>query len=437
MAETELNTQVVPRKASRWNTIERALKRFAPNPYSPARIDGPYRFLFVVAGNTVSAEPAGLRNWLVEDHASALQSPAIVLQDRVIDLSTPREQLPTFSNTFSFETFTVRAEAAAKFLPPSRSDLDASREIVREVFRNLDFEVSEARMREAGRRLEVRHRRARHTAGYFERVLDRVKPNVVFMQSASYGDRSHLISILKGRDIEVVEHQHGWIGPSHGAYNFGSAMWTPTLSRCLPDVLLTFGEFWSDQVRTPSRLVAIGKPHLERMAAEAPPISDRAKAVVVVSSMYEPEETARLTLQARDVLPDDWQVIFRPHPTERPAINERFPSLKGEPRIVIDEARDVFDTLARVRGVIGYASTVLYEALALGCEVFVRESPLADLYTDREVFGERIVDRASLDRAMRSLVDGGTVRRRQLESIWAPESTSRFIEFVDGFDRSN
>jgi len=432
LAEVELNKHAVPRVVTRMQTVERALKRLLPNPYGPARIRNTADILFVVSGSTVSRSPEGLKNWLVEDHARTLGAQALVLQDRAIDSSTPAHLMPTFVNTFSFEDSAVRAEAAAKFFAPSKSELAHSHEFVQEIFNVLEFDVDPARVREAGRQLEVRYRRARHTARLFEHVLDRVRPKILFMQTASYGDRSHLISMAKNHGITVAEHQHGWIGPSHGAYNFGAAMWSQELSRCLPDFLLTYGDFWSSQVRTPSELVSVGKPHLEAMAAKSPPYSARNKDIVIVSGMYEPEETARFTIAVRDALPNDWRVVFRPHPTERAAVRERFPTLVNQSRIVIDEKEDVFETLKQARGVVGHASTVLYEALALDCVVFVKDSPLADLYVDESIFGARITDDKSLRRAMNELVQStGGSNTTDLGPIWHANSTEKFARFVE------
>jgi hypothetical protein len=100
----------------------------------------------------------------------------------------------------------------------------------------------------------------------------------------------------------------------------------------------------------------------------------------VVSSTTDTDETARFVLSLRGRLDSRWTLVFRPHPAERKTLAERYPSLMSVEGVRVDTGGDVYESLRSAVAVIGVASTVLFEALAFGCRVFVRDSPLVDYY---------------------------------------------------------
>jgi len=237
------------------------------------------------------------------------------------------------------------------------------------------------------------------------------------------------------RGIHVAEPQHGLIGPAHAAYNFGSAMSGGPLRETLPDTLLTFGEFWSRGLRVPFDTVPVGKPLMTARREAAPPASERERILVVVGGGHEPEETAQATLAARAALPADWQVLFRPHPFERPTVRERYRAIVGVPGIGIDLEPDVLTTLSRARAVLGTASTVLYEAVGLGCEVIVRRSErLSTLFVDVSALPEPVADGPELAARIAALGEGEPViDEALLHALWAPGPRARFTEFAAPF----
>jgi len=435
MAAAELNTGSVRRAVTRKDLLERAVRRRLPNPFASSRLRSPAPALFVVDGGTFASVPEGRKNWLVEDHALAIPG-SVILQERALDRFTRRADRPTFAETYSFEDAAAAVRALAKSNPPNSGVVAFAQTAIAEVYRRLEFDVDESGIAEAHRQLMVRLARAPHTLKYFQRLLDATQPSHAFVQTGAYGDRSHLIKLLKSGGTHVSEHQHGWIGPSHGAYNHGAAMREPALSACVPDTLLTFGDFWSSNVRFANRTVAVGKPHIEERTVAAHTSGGPRTEVLIISGMYEREEMMRFTLRVRDALPDGWTVALRPHPAERSTVHALYRGLVGQSGVRFDQAPDVYESITTSAGVFGLASTVLYEALAFGCPVFVIDSPLADLTTDREIFGERIANDDSLATAVATVVETQSTGDRRtkdpalLEYIWKSGSVQNFVDFV-------
>lgn len=429
MAATELGTVGVPRRTTRAREARRVINSYLPD-FSGARYRGGAADIFhVVSGVTVTDTENGAENWLVDRFASATDARSIVIQDRGLD--TPRRQR-VHPPTYTFDASLARVEVGAKFAPLSAQETQLVTDVIRQAADAIEFELADETVSALIAPALYALSRARHVDRQYERVLDRMRPKVVLMEDASYGSRASVVSLMKDRGIHVAEPQHGWIGASHAAYNFGAAMTTPSLRKTLPDTVLTFGEYWSSSIRHPATILSIGKPSLEVRTMSARPLSERPRELAVVSSVADPEGTAALVLAIRNLLPTDWRVVFRAHPSERSVLSERYPTLVGAERVDFDEHDDAYDTLLQVRGVVGLASTVLYEALAFGCHVFVMKSEFAPYYVDENHFGELIDGTKDLPRIAATLLSP-EVRSPSADvrdAIWKPRAEENFESFI-------
>lgn len=377
--------------------------------------------LFVGSGNTTAAGPRGIRNLLFEDFAEVLGDRAAILQD------APLAGRHTFAPTASFDPAIVRVELAVR-LRPDTARARATEAIARELIAAIAFEIEPALLERAVRTTLARAQRAPRVAAAFGAVLDRVRPRVVVMQAAAYGDRSALIAEAHRRGILVAEPQHGWIGAAHAAYNFGAAAADPRLRDALPDVLLTFGEAWGESISVPFDLVPVGKPHLDAARALMPPVAERDQRILIASGVTHPEATSVFVRRVREALPADWRVTFRPHPQERTDVAGRYPDLVRAPGIDIDDEHDIYASFARSRLVIGGPSTALYEALALDCPVVLRSSAITGFYMDPSVFTATIAEGEDPAPILEAVVRGprAGVDPALRERWWAPDPRGRF-----------
>lgn len=254
-----------------------------------------------------------------------------------------------------------------------------------------------------------------------------MRPSLVFYDNGSYTYNGESLGLMKDAGAYVVEPQHGWIGPSHAAYNFGRVFEDPSLRRALPDELLTFGEYWSESIRHPGRVTAIGKPHLERQAASAE--TTRPKQILVVSSRTDPARTDAFVVDLHHAVGADWAIAFRPHPGERAESARRYPRLSSTPGITIDTEPDVYESLKRTAVVIGEASTVLFEARAFGCEVIPRESAFAETVIG-DAFGPRVTEVEETATRLQTLVGGQEMAAVSDPRIWAPDAVGTYTRWL-------
>lgn len=429
----ELRADLVPGAPGRSVLARRALDLLSPNPRASRAARRRRDAVFVVPGARLTRGPRGLRDQLVEDHVDVFGDRALVLRDRPLPIWTGRADRPAHRATHSLDDAVLRSELAARFRPPRDADLAEVERIARALLDRVDFPLDDRARAKAVRSLLIRYRRAASARSSFARLLDRVQPRVAFVQGASYGDRAALIAAAHERGVRVAEHQHGWIGPSHASYNFGRVAALDPMRQTLPDDLLTFGDFWSESVRVPFSTVAVGKPALDARRGSADPLDARPRALAMISGVHDPDRTEAATLAVRHALPDDWELLFRPHPSERHVLATRYPGIAAHPGIAVDARADVLDTLGAVRGAIGVASTVLYEALALGCPVIVRATDTyTDLVIDASVFPHIVDDGAPLTAAVAALVRGDIPApdADAVDHIWAPGALARFEAYV-------
>ena len=406
---------------TRWGEVRRLAKGFAPSRTDAERRARPKEVLFYVGGGTLAAEGRRARNWLVEDFAEVTPS-AVVVQRR--PLPTPLGP-PTFTPTLSMEGTIARARlwARRRAVPSETTAM---------IDTLLGFFADELALPSAGvASLRARVLRTEKHSPFeldgLRRVIRRIRPRVVLMDTASYTYNAETVGAFKDAGAYVVEPQHGWIGPSHAAYNYGAAFWDPRLRRALPDELITFGDFWSEGVRTPSRTHAIGKPHLAKRAGEAS--SARPRRIMVVSSRADPEETDRFVLDLRETVGPEWEVLFRPHPAERDAVDQRYPGIAARAGVEVDVNADVYESLAHTRVVVGVASTVLFEAAAFGCEVIVRDSEFSAAIVG-DAFGTPLRTAADVAARVRRIATGAVGSVEPDPHLWAPDPVGRYRRWL-------
>lgn len=432
IAETDIGTTVPTyhKPGLRQRTIT-AARRAVPNPHSSAR--APHAsHLFIVSGWTRNPGPQGYANWLSDDFALALDHGAVVVQDAFLDRLSRVDQRPANARTYSYAEAserTTRATAARPLPSAGRARLESA---LRAAFDALDHPVTEQGRERAIADALGRADRAPHARREFARLLDRVRPSRIYMQTAAYGNRAGDIALARERGIDVVELQHGWIGPSHAAYNSGAAMRTPALEQSLPGTLLGYGEYWGRGIRFSGEFVIVGKPTLDRLTLDVPAWDHRPRRVLFVSSNFEHDLVDRTLLALREALPSDWTIALRPHPVERATAHDTHARALAVDGIELDLSADAGAALGTSRAVVGFSSTMLFEALAYGCHVAVVESALAEHYAEASVFPTRIrgdladvADAASLFERPPTAVE-----QRLADAVWQPDAVQRFREFA-------
>lgn len=424
LAERETGSVAVTSHSTwtRWGELKRVARGYLPSRWDAVRRARSHEVCFYVSGATLAEEGGHARNWLVDDFAEATAN-AVVVQQRPLPSAIGR---PVFQPTYSMESGTARARWRERGTALAPAYADQMNRLLADYAHRLGQNA------DAFTALGTRALRAERLRPFqmeeLQRMIERMSPRIVFFDNGSYTYNGEALGIMKDSGAYVVEPQHGWIGPSHPAYNFGRAFEHPSLRRALPDELLTFGSYWSASVRHPGRVTAIGKPHLERQTSAASSI--RPKQILVVSSRVAPEQTDAFVVGLHEAVGDEWSIVFRPHPGERDETSRRYPRLSSTAGIAVDVAPDVFESLKRAAVVVGEASTVLFEARAFGCTVIARDSSFAGNVIG-DAFGPRARDVAAVKARLAEVSSDGEVVADPDRSIWSPNPIGVYRKWLD------
>lgn len=270
---------------------------------------------------------------------------------------------------------------------------------------------------------------------FHDSLFERCRPKIVLVEDGCYGTKSYLFKWGKRCGVVTAEHQHGTIYANHYAYNYGSAILDSEEYRAhFPDFFLTYGTYWNSKTNVPSEKVPIGNPHYrERLKAV-----DRTKVrfpgknvILIASSCTNPGKVVRFAkslLEAVD--PERFQILFRPHPSERPMLRERYGEIIASGGIRLDEEPDVYTSLAEAKILVSEPSTIVYEAIGLCNRIFVLDVPSAGFYFPDSPFPV-VADGHDVFAAPGTRDERGEAVPPPPESLWSGEWRRNYRGFID------
>ncbi|KUF08603.1 hypothetical protein [Leucobacter sp. G161] len=431
LAQAEVKLELRASKpATKAQVLQRVARLALPNPASADNVSS-VEHLFVVSGTTHADAPRGVGNWLSDDFSQALGERAAVVQDAAFDILTPRVKRPANPRTWTYSQASARIWRAAQASPLSDTQRERATQALSGMFDLFGPLLSQdLRQRLLGQILPLLELTP-HAEAEFIALLDQAQPRAIYMQMAAYGDRSNLIRVAHDRGISVAELQHGWIGAAHAAYNFGRAFFDSELTSSLPDTLFTFGQYWGKDLSFPGRIVPVGKPPLETTCLSAPSYDARQQRLLVISSEYETGKLIEAVTLLKRHLPDEWEVVLRPHPAERADGVVRFEEALSH-GAVLDPMVDLNASLSASRAVVGMTSTVLFEALPFNINVGVIETDLAKYYANAATFPNRLDDEASYCAFARAIQRPPVTRKSEIDDMWHPNAVATFLTEVSG-----
>ena len=265
-------------------------------------------------------------------------------------------------------------------------------------------------------------------AGLCRALFSRWRPKLVFVEDGCYGSyNALLLRVCDDMGIPTAEFQHGWVGEQHLAYCY--AIDVPDYARYLPDYFLTFGQYWSDVLRKlPCHKIVVGNPHLSSRVRNSSPSASGASRVLFVSDGNQSGEFSSLALQLRELLPADYDIIFRLHPGEVPFLNQRYGSLLKTGSITVSTSGDIYDLFQDCHHIVGIGSTVLFEALPFQKRIYVLKNDYSRAYVPPSI-GTWFTRATELAKSILSA--GSDSAPPDWRYYWELNWESRFRSFLD------
>lgn len=365
------------------------------------------------------------RNRLTDYFAGCFEGETLLVEDSAAGtFCEPRE----FRNVIHHDGILVRAAAEGAARGVSSAEKRRIAEFVGALRRQLARVLPDQAFDAARDKLMKYGSRADSWYSQYARLLDRVEPRLAFVEDGCYGGRSHLVRWLRERGIAVAEYQHGYIGGNHEGYNFDPDMLGSRYRDNLPDHFLTYGRYWGDQIRISSELIPVGNPHLTEQAAELSKTTTT-RTVLFAASAYDSNYYRELLPAAAAGLPADVTLVFRPHPIERATAEASYGELFSRCGIVLDREPLAYQSILNAELVIGDASTLLFEAEALGRPVVVLETQQNHLYVPVGLFPFV----SDLSRLGEHLRPAGSSAQTPRAELWAPNWRENYRAFAERF----
>jgi hypothetical protein len=250
-------------------------------------------------------------------------------------------------------------------------------------------------------------------------------------EDACYGGSA--ISIIHAARLcgmVVAEYQHGAISKGHDGYNVADALATShSFKAVLPDYLLTYGNWWSNQTNMPVQKIAIGNPHLTETLGSLGQISHRRNQVLVLGDGIETNLYLNLAGKILNIVKEKGlAVVFRPHPFER----DKVKSSTLPEGVHLDSHPDIYTSLKKTSVVISELSTGLFEAVGLVDKVLLWE-------TDKSRFAFPEIPFKSfstMDELELILNDKDSFHMEShtdsVNELWEPNWKQNYLRFIEG-----
>jgi len=185
------------------------------------------------------------------------------------------------------------------------------------------------------------------------------------------GIQKALFCAARENGVETIEFQHGIIDKGHIAYNYPASVHADS-GIYVPDMLLTFSEFWGQDINYPvKKIIATGNTVFANVNSYHKKFNPSSKTVGFISADVFGLKLAALAIEYAALNKKD-KIIFKLHPNEF-ARKRNFDELFSEyPNItVLTNEQPTEEMVLSCDAIVLIQSTVAYQALQAGIPLFI------------------------------------------------------------------
>jgi hypothetical protein len=267
-------------------------------------------------------------------------------------------------------------------------------------------------------------------------MLEKSGAKILIKEEACYGGADNVSAMIAAKRLGVVtaEYQHGSVSSGHPAYNFSPVMLaSDTYRNVLPEYFLSFGAWWSSEINAPVQNVVIGNPHRSTITNSIPNTGAKRseeRRILILGDGIDTSAYLELASGLATRLGVTYEVVFRPHPLERAAVNAKFSS-QGVGSVRLDQNQDMYSSFQQCSSVISEISTGLFEAVGLVKNIFMWDTPKSRFSFPSHPF----FSFSSVEQLADAITSGtGAVSEEQNAHVWSDgweEKYSQFLRSVD------
>jgi hypothetical protein len=363
-------------------------------------------------------------NRLTESFANEYMSKTVLIESaNKMNYKRPR----TYSKVFARNFITISARIRSVLTSVKNEDEKQIDEFVEYLKQCFSYRYSNNDIWNTVKRrlLSIAKELSSLNKGY-SKLLKRIKPKIVFLEDACYGDGSvPLIMAARELGISIGEYQHGLISLTHPSYNY-SVHLSEKYKYYMPDFYMSYGRYWEGNSCIPIKVFEVGNPYLSETTSHYE-CCEKRKMILYVSSAINPELYVREVIQLKERLMDKGcELVFRIHPSETLRLQTVYKPII-DAGIPID-TQPLYERLKNTKYLFGDFSTVLFEASVFDCVIFVRDTP----YNQSNMDITRFNAVQSIDEVVDKIVFQ-EYQKTDCRDFWADDWKSRYRKIIDSY----
>lgn len=214
---------------------------------------------------------------------------------------------------------------------------------------------------------------------YLKRLIERIAPKEAIVEDGCYGyDKAYYIKVLKQCGVKVLEPQHGLIGLNHIAYNYDYPE-NAEYMEYLPDIYMSYGEYWKSVSRLPMNVVPIGGVNFYRNAVNE--IEKKGQVLIALT-----EHSNYWVDFVKEYLEDveKADIVIKAHPRFAHLLSD-FNELEGVKGVALCSAGNIYKFISEAEFILSDKSTVIFEAYCMNKKVFVYDCELSNNYIPNDI----------------------------------------------------
>lgn len=204
---------------------------------------------------------------------------------------------------------------------------------------------------------------------YYKKLIEKINPKIAIIEGASYSYNAILNYVLHQNNCKILEPQHGSISVSYKLSDL--LLNNQEYKLYLPDVYLSYGKWWSGQVKLPIEKIEIGSPNRKKTKSNFKNIMQKNN-ILIISDGLDSDLIIDFAKRLNSILKKKKRIFIRPHPFEKIKWIRENKKIKN---IQIDYEENIFKSLKRKEIVIGELSTVLFDAIGYIPNIFIWRTP--------------------------------------------------------------
>ena len=269
----------------------------------------------------------------------------------------------------------------------------------------------------------------------YYKIINKSKPKVI-VEVVSYAMDCMIINeIAKKEHIPTMELQHGASGKEHLAYNFLQGRNIDQF----PEYFLAHSDYWCTQAAFPidnKHIISAGFPYIEKeMLNYSAPKKEKKRNILFISQPIVGKRLSEIASQLNRILDlEEYQIIYKLHPSEYKTWREEYPELQKEDIIIADESgKNLYEYLSICDIQVGVYSTAIYEGIAFGLETFIADTFGAEGMEDlvKQNYAVLIKDEKELFEGITKQEKAVGLQDRQ--KFWKEDALKTIVDIIKSF----